>query len=200
MNQHDEPTTSTTSDGAPDQTSDQTPDRLTHLLTDRRGILKAAGVVAGVGALAACSSPPIRAEAPAAASAASSSSASASSAPASTSAATPAETPAETPTSATPTSAAAGGTPTSQVPVGGGTIYADKKVVVTQPTAGTFKAFDTTCPHLGCPVTKVADGRIKCPCHGSQFDLATGARVAGPAETGLKPKTVTVKGGSFTVA
>ncbi|MEO6996767.1 MAG: Rieske (2Fe-2S) protein [Terracoccus sp.] len=91
-------------------------------------------------------------------------------------------------------------TPTSEIPVGGGMIFAASMTVVTQPVAGTFKAFDTTCPHQGCPVTQVADGKIDCPCHGSQFDITTGNPVAGPAATGLTPKTITVTGTTFTVA
>lgn len=159
----------------------------------RRGVLKAAGLVAGVGALAACSSPPVvpeQAATPAGSPAGSSSTSSSSTASSATG---------TTPGTST-TSAAAGGTPTSEVPVGGGTVYADSKTVVTQPEAGTFKAFDSTCPHKGCAVAKVADGRINCPCHGSQFDISTGDRVAGPAEEGLAPKTITVDGDSFTIA
>ena len=156
-------------------------------LTDRRGVLKAVGlgvgVAAGAGVLAACSSPPVQPD---------------------TSAKSP--TPLAAPGGATPSgtssagSAAAGGTPTSEIPVGGGLIFAATKTVVTQPAAGTFKAFDTTCPHQGCLVTQVADGRIDCPCHGSQFDISTGDPVAGPAPTGLTPKTITVTGATFTVA
>ncbi|MEO6996709.1 MAG: Rieske (2Fe-2S) protein [Terracoccus sp.] len=96
--------------------------------------------------------------------------------------------------------AAGGGTPTSQIPVGGGTIFAATKTVVTQPAAGTFKAFDTTCPHQGCAVAQVADQKIDCPCHGSQFDISTGNAVTGPAVTGLTPKTITVSGDTFVVA
>ncbi|WP_083283020.1 Rieske (2Fe-2S) protein [Humibacillus sp. DSM 29435] len=156
-------------------------------LTDRRGVLKAVGlgvgVVAGAGVLAACSSPPVQPDTSAQ-----------SATPLSTSAGV---TPSETPSTG---SAAAGGTPTSQVPVGGGTIFAATKTVVTQPQAGTFRAFDSTCPHQGCAVATVADGKINCPCHGSEFDINTGDRVAGPAPTGLTAKTITVTGGSFTVA
>ncbi len=90
--------------------------------------------------------------------------------------------------------------PVSDVPVGGGKIYTDTKTVVTQPEAGTLKAFDTTCPHQGCPVTSIVSKQIICPCHGSAFDISTGDRVAGPAPTGLTPKEVTVSGDTFTVA
>src|SRR4051812_26562337 len=87
---------------------------------------------------------------------------------------------------------AAGGIPESSIPVGGGAFFPDRQLVVTQPTAGTFKAFDTTCPHQQNPVSVIQGGVIVCTFHGSTFDLATGAHVAGPAPTGLTPKTVTV--------
>ena len=73
-------------------------------------------------------------------------------------------------------------------------------MVVTQPTAGEFKAFTSVCTHQGCPVADVADGTINCPCHGSQFDIATGAVTPGPGQKPLAPKTVTVKGDQVIVA
>ena len=46
---------------------------------------------------------------------------------------------------------------TSDVPVGGGAIFSDEKVVVTQPTEGTFKAFTAVCTHQGCVVSNVEE-------------------------------------------
>jgi len=154
------------------------------LLTDRRGVLRVAGVVLGAGALAACSSPPVPtapADSPLSGGAATSSGASAGA-------------------SSETASAAAGGIPTSEIPVGGGKIFADTETVVTQPAAGTFKAFDAVCPHQGCTVGSVEGGQIICPCHQSHFDAATGDRVSGPAPTGLTAKTITVTGDTFTVS
>jgi nitrite reductase/ring-hydroxylating ferredoxin subunit len=70
---------------------------------------------------------------------------------------------------------------TSDIPVGGGRTYKEQKVVVTQPSAGTFKGFSATCTHQGCLVDKVQDGRIVCPCHGSQYSIADGKVEKGPA-------------------
>lgn len=71
-------------------------------------------------------------------------------------------------------------TKTSAVPVGGGVVLTGANVVVTQPTAGSFNCFTATCTHEGCQVGSVANGNIICPCHGSEFSIATGDNVVGP--------------------
>ncbi|MBC3844289.1 Rieske (2Fe-2S) protein [Streptacidiphilus sp. 4-A2] len=86
------------------------------------------------------------------------------------------------------------------VPVGGGTLYRSQQIVVTQPTAGAYKAFSAVCTHAGCIVDGVSNGVIQCPCHGSQFNIATGAVVTGPATSALPAKTVTVTGGKLVVS
>jgi Rieske Fe-S protein len=86
--------------------------------------------------------------------------------------------------------------PSKDVPVGGGTIYADQKVVVTQPTEGDFKAFSSICTHQGCPVSNVDGGTINCTCHGSKFSITDGSVVNGPATSGLSAVAVSVEGGS----
>lgn len=90
--------------------------------------------------------------------------------------------------------------PASDVPTGGGKIYAQQNVVVTQPTAGDFKAFSATCTHMGCQVAKVADGKILCPCHGSQYSITDGSVVGGPAPAPLPAKQVTDQGGNLVVS
>lgn len=84
--------------------------------------------------------------------------------------------------------------------MGSGKIFADTQTVITQPTAGTFKAFDAICPHQGCTVASFEGNQIVCPCHQSHFDSTTGDPVSGPAATGLTPKTVTVTGSTLTVS
>ncbi len=81
---------------------------------------------------------------------------------------------------------------TADVPVGSGLVVTDSKVVVTQPQAGEFKCFTAVCTHSGCLVNQVTD-TIDCPCHGSQFDVATGAVVGGPAPAPLAEVAFTVE-------
>ncbi|MFL1376192.1 MULTISPECIES: Rieske (2Fe-2S) protein [unclassified Nocardiopsis] len=84
-----------------------------------------------------------------------------------------------------------------EVPVGGGVVLAGAAVVLTQPEAGEFRAFSTTCTHEGCPVDEVVGDEIVCPCHGSRFSIADGSRTDGPASEPLEeyPVTVTEEGG-----
>jgi Rieske Fe-S protein len=85
----------------------------------------------------------------------------------------------------------------SDIPVGGGKIFAEKGVVITQPERGKIRAFSVTCTHQGCPVNEVADGTINCPCHGSQFKVSDGSVANGPAPKGLAKMNVKVEGGSI---
>src|SRR5262245_22288804 len=64
---------------------------------------------------------------------------------------------------------------TSDVPVGGGKILADKKIVITQPKSGEFHGFSAVCTHAGCIVGTVSGGTINCPCHGSKFSTTNGS-------------------------
>jgi hypothetical protein len=100
----------------------------------RRGVLAGAGLAGLAGVVSAC--------APGGASS------SAAGAPPITS--TPA---APAATAASSASRASGGalTTTSEIPVGGGTIFATEKVVVTQPNSGDFKCFSAICTHMPAP-------------------------------------------------
>jgi Rieske Fe-S protein len=87
--------------------------------------------------------------------------------------------------------------PSSDVPVGGGKVYRAQQVVVTQPSAGTFKAFSAVCTHAGCVVDGVDNGVITCPCHGSQFKATDGSVAQGPAPTALPAVPVAVQNGNL---
>jgi Rieske Fe-S protein len=88
-------------------------------------------------------------------------------------------------------------TTTADVPVGGGQILPGPKVVVTQPTAGSFKAFTAVCTHQGCTVGTVSGGTIQCPCHGSRFSIKDGSVVNGPATRPLAAIAIKVVGTSI---
>jgi Rieske Fe-S protein len=148
----------------------------------RRGMLAGVGLVGLAGVVTACG-----------AGSSSSSSASGGTAPAA---------PAAGASSAAGSGGSAAGaasalTTTSKVPVGGGEIITASKVVVTQPTKGEFKAFSAICTHMGCTVSQVSNGTIDCPCHGSQYNITTGAVVAGPAPRPLPAKQIKVSGDSI---
>ncbi|MCC2593363.1 Rieske (2Fe-2S) protein [Tessaracoccus sp. OS52] len=88
----------------------------------------------------------------------------------------------------------------SQVPVGGGIVLADPKIVVTQPVEGTFLAFSAVCTHQGCTVRDVKPEGINCACHGSVFDTGDGSPIAGPASEPLQSLSVEDSGNKLIVA
>ncbi len=98
------------------------------------------------------------------------------------------------------TSAAPATVGSASVPVGGGVVLAERKIVVTQPVAGEFKAFSAVCTHQGCVVSSIADGKINCACHGSVFSAADGSVQRGPATSSLAPVNLTVSGDQITLA
>ncbi|WP_371519255.1 Rieske (2Fe-2S) protein [Kitasatospora sp. NBC_01300] len=89
--------------------------------------------------------------------------------------------------------------PASAVPEGGGKVFRNQKIVVTQPTAGEYKAFSAVCTHAGCVVDQVKSQQIQCPCHGSRFAITDGAVQDGPAPRPLPAYAVTVDGGNLKV-
>jgi Rieske Fe-S protein len=97
--------------------------------------------------------------------------------------------------------AGSSGTPTAlatvaDIPEGGGIVLQDQSVVLTRETGDKVHGFSAVCTHQGCLVNQVSAGRITCPCHGSAFDAATGAVVAGPAPSPLPAVPVAVVNGS----
>ncbi|HKR59159.1 MAG TPA: Rieske (2Fe-2S) protein [Pyrinomonadaceae bacterium] len=61
---------------------------------------------------------------------------------------------------------------------------------------GQLHAFDDTCTHRACSLAKgTLDGpTVTCPCHGSQFDVTSGAVVRGPARMPVRSRLLTVEG------
>jgi Rieske Fe-S protein len=84
----------------------------------------------------------------------------------------------------------------ADVPADGGLILAKDGVVLTHSSTGSIQGLSTVCTHQGCTVSSISNGRIICPCHGSQFSVTTGAPVAGPATSPLPPVGVVVRDGA----
>jgi 3-phenylpropionate/trans-cinnamate dioxygenase ferredoxin subunit len=61
---------------------------------------------------------------------------------------------------------------------------------------GHLYAFDDTCTHAGCSLAKGRlDGTtVTCFCHGSQFDVTSGAVLRGPAKRPVRSRSVKVEG------
>jgi Rieske Fe-S protein len=157
-------------------------------LATRRGMLAGVGLVGLAGAITACGA------------------SGSSSSPAAGINSTPeaGATTAAVPTASSAQSASASGAgltdalaSTSEIPVGGGKIFDKAVVVVTQPTAGEYKAFSAVCTHMGCIVNQISGGRIDCPCHGSEYSITDGAVLAGPAPRPLPAKQIKVTGDSI---
>ncbi|HEY7701794.1 MAG TPA: non-heme iron oxygenase ferredoxin subunit [Candidatus Limnocylindrales bacterium] len=61
---------------------------------------------------------------------------------------------------------------------------------------GHLYAFDDTCTHMGCSLANgELDGTtVTCACHGSQFDVTSGAVLRGPAQRPVRSRAVQVEG------
>jgi nitrite reductase/ring-hydroxylating ferredoxin subunit len=91
----------------------------------------------------------------------------------------------------------------SQVPVGGGFVATapdGRKIVISQPTAGVYKAFDARCTHQGVIVGAPVGGTITCPAHGSKFSAADGSVTNPPAQAPLAAVNVQVSGQNIVLA
>lgn len=88
---------------------------------------------------------------------------------------------------------------TADVPVGGGIVVQEYKIVVTQPAKGVFKAFSAVCTHKGCVVSAPEENVMTCGCHGSEFAADSGKALQGPATAPLAVYRVEVKGDGVVV-
>lgn len=88
----------------------------------------------------------------------------------------------------------------ADIPVGGGKVFENLGVIVTQPTEGEYKAFTNICTHQGSKIDKVEGGSMICPLHQSKFSIEDGSVQGGPATKPLPTKSVTVSGDGITVS
>jgi 3-phenylpropionate/trans-cinnamate dioxygenase ferredoxin subunit len=61
---------------------------------------------------------------------------------------------------------------------------------------GQLYAFDDTCTHMGCSLAngELEGTMVTCACHGSQFDVTSGAVLRGPAERPVRSHALQVDG------
>ncbi|MEU2724311.1 Rieske (2Fe-2S) protein [Streptomyces smyrnaeus] len=83
------------------------------------------------------------------------------------------------------------------VPVGGAKLYAEQKLLVSQPKKGDFKGFSAVCTHQGSTLNEI-DGEVAvCPLHGSRFQVDSGKVAEGPATKALPSVPVKVENGKL---
>jgi len=75
-------------------------------------------------------------------------------------------------------------------------VHVNGRRIVLARTADGYVAFDDRCTHRGGSLAggTIICGTVQCPWHGSQFDVASGAVKAGPAEKGIETFRVKVNG------
>jgi 3-phenylpropionate/trans-cinnamate dioxygenase ferredoxin subunit len=88
------------------------------------------------------------------------------------------------------------------VPVGEARAFdAGTTAVAVARTDEGWYAFDDTCTHMGCSLAEgeIEGGAVVCACHGSEFELATGEVLNGPADEPVHTYEVTVEGDEIKV-
>ena len=66
---------------------------------------------------------------------------------------------------------------------------------------GALYAFGDTCTHMACSLAggDLEENIVICPCHGSEFDVTSGAVLQGPAREPVETYETRVEGGSLEV-
>jgi len=66
---------------------------------------------------------------------------------------------------------------------------------------GRLYAFDDACTHTRCSLAKgtLTGKTVTCACHGSQFDVTSGAVLRGPAQRPERSRSVQIEGGNLLV-
>jgi 3-phenylpropionate/trans-cinnamate dioxygenase ferredoxin component len=66
---------------------------------------------------------------------------------------------------------------------------------------GAFYAFDDTCTHMGCSLAggDLEETTVVCPCHGSEFDVRSGAVLQGPAREPVETYEIRTEGSSLEI-
>ena len=62
--------------------------------------------------------------------------------------------------------------------------------------SGHLYAIDDTCTHMGCSLANgdLEGTTVTCACHGSQFDVTSGAVLRGPAQRPVRSRALQIEG------
>jgi 3-phenylpropionate/trans-cinnamate dioxygenase ferredoxin subunit len=76
-----------------------------------------------------------------------------------------------------------------------------KKRISVARVKGKLYAFDDLCKHEGCPLSAglLTGTTIMCPCHGSTYDVTSGAVLRGPAAEALETYEVCERDGKIQI-
>lgn len=90
-----------------------------------------------------------------------------------------------------------------EIPEGGAKQFgvSGKEVAVAR-VGGTLMAFSDICTHRGCNLVdggEIDGTTIECQCHGSVFDMTTGAVIDGPAQEPLAAFSVREQDGALQI-
>ncbi len=68
-------------------------------------------------------------------------------------------------------------------------------------SGGSFYAINDVCTHQGCSVSEgeLVGTKVICPCHGSEFDITTGAVLQGPAEEPVRSYHLRLEGDALQI-
>jgi nitrite reductase/ring-hydroxylating ferredoxin subunit len=82
------------------------------------------------------------------------------------------------------------------------TLENNGKEILVANVDGKYYAIDNDCTHLGCKLNEgtLTGVRVECPCHGSTFDVTTGAVVTGPTTSPEPIYPATVSGDQILIA
>lgn len=74
-------------------------------------------------------------------------------------------------------------------------IVNDRRIAIFHDGTNVY-ATDDTCPHRGASLADgmCREGQVMCPWHAARFDLATGAHLCPPAQTGVRAFPVQIAG------
>jgi nitrite reductase/ring-hydroxylating ferredoxin subunit len=89
---------------------------------------------------------------------------------------------------------------TRDIPIGKmkGIVSGGKEILIAN-LNGEYYAMGNICTHEGCTISggTLKGDRVQCPCHGSTFDIKTGAVIAGPAQNPEPSFKVRVESGQI---